>query len=162
MPLDVKANVLCCTQTYAIRLAEVAAAEGVDLTGSAVGVLNVAGEPGGSVPGIRVLLERHRPRARVFDHHGMTETGPVSFECPKRPGTLHIIESAFYAGIVDPLSGAPLPEGIRGELVLTGLGWIASPIVRYRTGDIVQPLPPGVCECGSAQLALDGGILVAR
>jgi phenylacetate-CoA ligase len=162
MLLDLQANVLCCTPTYAIRLAEVAAAEGVDLTRSAVSVLIVAGEPGGSVPGTRALLERLWPSTRVFDHHGMTETGPVSFACSRRPRVLHIIESAFYAEIVNPHSGAPLPHGESGELVLTTLGRIGSPVLRYRTGDLVQSLPPGVCECGSAELALAGGILARR
>src|SRR5687767_12322925 len=89
--IDNQATVLCCTPTYAIRLAEVAEEEKIDLSASALKALIVAGEPGGSIPATRACIERHYPGARVYDHHGMTEVGPVSFECPRRPGVLHII-----------------------------------------------------------------------
>jgi phenylacetate-CoA ligase len=160
---DNRANILCCTPTYAIRLAEVAAAERIDLTGLAVRTVIVAGEPGGSVAGTRALLERLWPGARIFDHHGMTETGPVSYECPCRPGVLHVMESEFVAEIVDPDSGEPLAPGSAGELVLTNLGRTASPVIRYRTGDMVQSgALDRPCECGSVELALEGGILARR
>ena len=157
--LDSQAEVLCCTPTYAIRLAEVARAEGVDLAASAVRTVIVAGEPGGSVSGTRALLESLWPGARIVDHHGMTETGPVSYECPVNPRVLHIMEDQFFAEIVDPSSGQPLLDGAPGELVLTNLGRIAAPVLRYRTGDLVQPAPAGRCSCGSLDLALPGGIL---
>ena len=154
---DSRAQVLCCTPTYAIRLAEVAQEEGVDLATLSVQKIIVAGEPGGSVPGTRALLERYWPGARIFDHHGMTETGPVSYECPKRAGVLHIMEAEYFAEIVDPATGAPVANG-QGELVLTNFGRDASPVIRYRTGDLVQARR-GVCECGTDELALEGGIL---
>ncbi len=159
---DSGANVLCCTPTYAIRLAEVARAERFDTDTLKVRTIIVAGEPGGSVPGTRAHLEKLWPGARVFDHHGMTETGPVTYECPARPGVLHAIAAEFYPEIVDPVSGAPLPPGQPGELVLTNLGRTAAPVLRYRTGDLVQPAPPGPCPCGSHELALQGGILARR
>jgi phenylacetate-CoA ligase len=160
--IDTQAAVLCCTPTYAMRLAEVAGAEGVGLRAAAVRKIIVAGEPGGSVPGTRAHLERLWPGARVFDHHGMTETGPVTYECPLRPGLLHVMESEFIAEIVDPATGAPAALGQAGELVLTNLGRAASPVLRYRTGDLVQPAPAGPCECGSHELGLAGGILARR
>lgn len=156
--LDTHANVLCCTPTYAIRLAQVAAEEGVDLAASAVRTIVVAGEPGASIPATRALLEKLWPGTKIVDHHGMTETGPVSYECPKRRGVLHVIEREFVAEVIDSESGQLLPEGTRGELVLTNLGRWGSPVIRYRTGDIVQP-SRGRCECGSDELALEGGIL---
>lgn len=160
---DNRARILCCTPTYAIRLAEVAAAEQIDLSELSIRTIIVAGEPGGSVPGTRTLLERLWPGARVFDHHGMTETGPVSYECPCRPGVLHILESEFIAEIVNPQTAEPLPPGQAGELVLTNLGRTGSPVIRYRTGDIVQPgSVDQVCACGSAELAIEGGILARR
>jgi phenylacetate-CoA ligase len=154
--IDSEAEVLCCTPTYAVRLAEAAPHETPNLK-----TIIVAGEPGGSVPGTRALLERLWPGTRIVDHHGMTETGPVSYECPHRKGVLHIIEDFFYAEIVDPHTGAPLPQGARGELVLTNLGRTAAPVIRYRTGDIVQP-DTNPCPCGSKELALVGGILARR
>ena len=159
---DSGARVLCCTPTYAIRLAEVAREEGVRLGELGVRTMIVAGEPGGSVPGTRALLEREWPGTRVVDHHGMTETGPVSYECPRRAGVLHVMEAEFYAEIVDPETGAARGDGEAGELVLTNLGRTAAPVVRYRTGDLVQPGPAGRCECGSEEMALVGGILARR
>ena len=161
--LDMQATILCCTPTYAIHLAEVAAKEGIDLRRSSVKTLSVAGEPGGSIPAVRARLAELWPGARVYDHHGMTEVGPVSYECPARPGVLHVIERAFIAEIVDPATGQPVGDGGQGELILTNLGRTGSPLLRYRTGDLVKRgtrnAERGVCACGSSDLALEGGIL---
>jgi len=163
--LDNAATVLCCTPTYAIRLGEVAVQAGIDLNQSSVRRIIVAGEPGGSIPATRAAIEQLWPGARVFDHHGMTEVGPVTYECPAQPGVLHIIEAGFFAELIDPDSGQPAKPGQPGELVLTTLGRVASPLLRYRTGDLVklqtQDAKPGAqpCPCGSHALALAGGIL---
>ena len=158
MILDNQASVLCCTPTYAIRLGEVAAAEKIDLKPSRVKTIIVAGEPGGSIPATRARIESLWPRARVFDHHGMTEVGPVSCECPRQPGILHVLERAYYAEVLDPATGQAVVPGQTGELVLTTLGRTGSPLLRYRTGDLVKPVADP-CPCGRAELALDGGIL---
>ncbi|HUJ20813.1 MAG TPA: AMP-binding protein [Bryobacteraceae bacterium] len=157
--LDTEATVLCCTPTYAIRLAEVAADENIDLTKSRVRRIIVAGEGGGSIPGTRAHIERLWPGATVWDHHGMTETGPVSYGCPKRPGVLHVIESEYIAEVIDTESGRAVPPHGTGELVLTNLGRIASPLLRYRTGDVVERGVDSRCDCGSCEMALEGGIL---
>lgn len=167
MILDTGATVLCCTPTYAIRLAEVAEEEGIDLAHARIRRMIVAGEPGGSIPSTRARLEALWPGARVFDHHGMTETGPVTFECPERPGFLHVMESGFIAEIIDPISSRACAPGQAGELILTNLGRVGSPLIRYRTGDLVKAAlsaadsPPGECgcACGRHDLLLDGGIL---
>ncbi len=165
------ATVLCATPTYAIRLGELALAEGAKLAGSKVRLIVVAGEPGGSVQATRDRIRTLWNGARVFDHHGMTEVGPVTYECPENPLRLHVMEAAFLAEIVDPTTGEPVPPGIAGELVLTTLRRNASPALRYRTGDLVRERcragsqpggddPSGsVCECGRSELALEGGIL---
>jgi phenylacetate-CoA ligase len=101
---DNRATVLCCTPSYAIRLGEVALEEKV--SADSIRLIIVAGEPGGSVPATRRRIEQLWPKARVFDHHGMTETGPVTFECPARPGILHIISSAYFAEILSADGGA--------------------------------------------------------
>lgn len=159
--LDVGATVLCCTPTYAARLLEVAAEEGVDLGRSQVRRILVAGEPGGSVPATRQRLEAGWPGARVWDHHGMTEVGPVTYECPLRPGVLHVLEGEYFAEVIEPRTGLGVVPGRTGELVLTPLGRIGSPLLRYRTGDLVK-VSAGCgerCECGRWELALEGGIL---
>ncbi|MEN9573513.1 MAG: Phenylacetate-coenzyme ligase [Verrucomicrobiota bacterium] len=161
--LELRATILCCTPTYALHLAEVAAKEGIDLRRSQVKTLSVAGEPGGSIPATRARLEELWPGARVFDHHGMTEVGPVSYECPARPGALHVIERGFLAEVVDPATGQPVCAGATGELILTNLGRTGSPLLRYRTGDLVQlsavSCQLSACPCGSTDLVLEGGIL---
>lgn len=157
--LDHKVTVLCCTPTYAMHLAQVAVEEHLDLSSSQVRLIIVAGEPGGSMPAVRARIEQLWPGARVFDHHGMTEVGPVSFECPVRPGVLHVIETAYIPEIVDPQTGAHIEPGATGELVLTTLGRVGSPLLRYRTGDLVKASLSDLCDCGRRDLALEGGIL---
>lgn len=157
--LDQGVTILCCTPTYAIRLGEIAAEEKIDLTASRARVILVAGEPGGSIATTRTRIERLWPGAHVFDHHGMTETGPVTFECPFRPGVLHVMEKACLAEVVEPITGQAVPNGQTGELILTTLGRTGSPLLRYRTGDMVRLAPEGICECGRSELALEGGIL---
>ncbi len=157
--IDHGATILCCTPTYAIHLGETAAKEGIDLSTSKVRVICVAGEAGGSVPAVRTRISQLWNGARVMDHHGMTEVGPVTYECPDRPGVLHVIETSYLAEIVSPEDGRPVARGEVGELVLTTLGRVGSPLLRYRTGDLVRASQAGTCACGRSELALDGGIL---
>ena len=157
--LDNQITTLCCTPTYAIRLGEVAAQEGLDLREGAVTAIIVAGEPGGSLPSTRARIETLWPGARVHDHHGMTEVGPASYECPERTGVLHLMEPAFIPEVVNPETGAAVAPGEPGELVLTNLGRTASPLIRYRTGDLVRASEDTVCTCGRSTLALEEGIL---
>lgn len=156
--IDNRVTALCCTPTYAIRLGEVARQEGLDLQGLDLRAIVVAGEPGGSVLATRAAIERRWPGATVYDHHGMTEVGPVSFQCPVGAGTLHIIEPAYLTEVIDPESLQPVDPGGTGELVLTTLDRVASPLLRYRTGDLVR-LAAAPCRCGRSGTALEGGIL---
>ncbi|MGC2580420.1 MAG: AMP-binding protein [Terrimicrobiaceae bacterium] len=145
--IETGATILCCTPTYALRLG------GIGTAGSRVRAIIVAGEPGGSIPSTRAQIERLWPGARVFDHHGMTEVGPVSYECPEQPGTLCVIEPSYIAEIVDPITGQPVGRGESGELLLTTLGRTASPLLRYQTGDVVKK------AFVNDTLAFEGGIL---
>ncbi len=155
--LDNEATVICCTPTYAMRMAETASEEGIDIQHSKVRALIVAGEPGGSIPATRERIESAWG-ARVFDHSGMTEVGAYAFECVENPGGLHITESEFIAEVIDPQSLKPVKEGEQGELVLTNLGRWGMPLIRYRTGDLVR-LTRGVCACGRSFARLEGGII---
>jgi phenylacetate-CoA ligase len=152
------ANVLCCTPTYALRLAEVAKEEDIDMAKSPVRTIVVAGEPGGSIPATRKRLEEAWPGATVFDHHGMTEVGPVTYQCPAQAGVLHVLEEAYLPETIDPKTAEPVAAGGTGELVLTTLGRHGSPLIRYRTGDLVTTAE-SPCPCGRLNLALQGGIL---
>ena len=141
--LDVGATVLCCTPTYALRMAEVAREIGVDLAGSPLRVAIHAGEPGASIPSTREAIEQGLG-ARCFDHTGMTELGPTGVSCTQRDG-VHLIESEFIF------------EDVDGELVATNLGRWGSPLIRYRTGDRAQ-LSREPCSCGSPFVKVVGGL----
>lgn len=154
--LSTGATVLVCTPTYALHLAEVAQAEGIDITNSSIRVTIHAGEPGASIPNTRRRIETAWG-ARTYDHIGMTEMGAYAFTC-LRQDAVHINEAEFIAEILDPATGLPVAEGERGELVLTNLGRWGMPAIRYRTGDLVQH-GSMQCPCGRTYLTLPGGVL---
>jgi phenylacetate-CoA ligase len=134
--IDNRATVVCCTPTYAMRMADVAANERIDLAPSAVRALIVAGEPGGGIPAVRARIESAWG-ARVYDHAGMTEIGAWGFQDESDRDAMLVIESEFIAEVIDPVTLDPVPDGQPGELVLTNLGRVGSPLIRYRTGDQV-------------------------
>src|SRR5439155_17251552 len=148
------APVLMCTPTYALRLAEVARDDGVDLSRSALRVSIHAGEPGASIPATRSRIEETFG-VTCFDHTGATEIGPTGFSCSARDG-VHLIEREFVVEIRAE-DGSVAEEG-EGELVLTNLGRWCSRAIRYRTGDRVRATR-GPCACGRTFVKLAGGIL---
>jgi phenylacetate-CoA ligase len=155
--LENEITVVLCTPTYALRLAEVACEEKIDLASSAVRALIVAGEPGGCVATTRGRIEKAW-RARVFDHCGMTEIGPLGIECPENPCGLHLLETDCLIEVIDPVTEGSVPAGEVGELVLTNLERWGSPLLRYRTGDLVS-VDPEPCACGRVLARLKNGIL---
>lgn len=161
--LDSRATVLAATPTYALYMAQTARAQGIDITSSEVRMLIVAGEPGGSIPSTRARMEEAWG-ARVFDHCGLTEVGPFGLECQAGPGGMHALEREFVIEVIDPKTRSRLEPQVEsqgmveGELVVTSLGRTASPVIRYRTGDIVRwSLRP--CPCGRPWGRFEGGIL---
>lgn len=155
--LENDVSVICCTPTYAVRLAEVAEQEGIDVANSKVRAFVVAGEPGGHIPTTRQRIESAF-KARVFDHTGMTEIGPLGFECVQNPADVHLTESECIAEVIDPQTHQPVGEGETGELVITNLGRPDSPVIRYRTGDQVRVVRDR-CACGRHFARMQGGIL---
>jgi len=147
------ATALVCTPSYALHLLEIARDRGVDLRKTGVRTTVHAGEPGAGIPSVRARIEEGWG-ARAFDHAGMTEMGAYGYECAEQAG-LHVNESEFIAEVLDPMTGAPATEG---ELVLTNLGRVGSPALRYRTGDRVR-LAQRACPCGRTFRVLEGGIL---
>ncbi|SIR42079.1 phenylacetate-CoA ligase [Aromatoleum tolulyticum] len=151
------ATVLCCTPTYALRLAEVAREHGFDMSSLAMKSTVHAGEPGANIPSTKQRIESSWS-AKCFDHAGASEIGAHSFECEKQPGGTHLIESEFIAEVIDPKTGEAVNPGERGELVITNLGRWGFPLIRYRTGDLVEVnLDP--CSCGRTFMRFQGGIL---
>jgi phenylacetate-CoA ligase len=147
-----ESTILCCTPTYALRLAEVG--EKMKLPVSSLGITKiiVCGEPGGSLPEVRRRIEAVW-QARVYDHHGMTEIGPVSVSSVSDPDLLLLRHESYFCEVIDPTTGSPTPFGETGELVLTTLGRYGSPLLRYRTGDLVMPI------AHEDHFALRGGVL---
>lgn len=151
-------TVVACTPTYALRLSDAARESSIDLPGSAVRRIIVAGEPGGSLPEVRERLEEGWG-ARCLDHWGMTEVGPLGFEAIERPGGIHLFEDDCIAEIIDPDSGQPRAGDGRGELVLTTFRRADSPLIRYRTGDLVEARFPGAEGAGAPSLRTGGGFI---
>jgi len=156
--VDYGATVLVCTPTYALHMAAEAKKAGIDLArDSAVRVTIHAGEPGASIPSTKKLIEDSWG-AKCFDHAGATEVGAFGFQCDFQPGAIHVNEKEFIAEVVDPITGAAIDDGERGELVITNLGRIGSPVIRYRTGDLVEPSHQP-CPCGKPFVLFQGGVL---
>lgn len=152
-----KPDVICCTPSYALRLAEVAEEMGIDLTTVGVKATIHAGEPGASIPATRDKIAKAWG-SRVYDHHGMTEVGAISFTCTHPEPGVHLNEAHFILEIINPETGEPVVPGQEGELVVTNLKRSGMPVVRYRTGDKVRPLFD-TCGCGRNFIRMDGGIL---
>jgi phenylacetate-CoA ligase len=156
--LNMKATVVCSTPTYALRMAQEARTMGVDLKGSSVRRLILSGEPAGSIPATKRLIEEEWG-AKAADTAGMTEVGTIMiFECEKQPGGTHIIEDHYIEEVVDPETGAPLPYGEQGERLITSFGRGFIPVLRYRTRDLVVRVPAGACTCGRTFDLYEGGI----
>ncbi len=145
--LHPKAAVL--TPSYAAYLIERAAERGVDLRGSSVERVLVAGEPGGGEPAFRAQLEDGWG-AKVTEAMGIGDIGPSLWgECEAQEG-MHLGARGFvHAELIDPETGDPtaLDDGATGELVLTHLQHRAAPLLRFRTRDHVR-VWTSPCRCG--------------
>jgi phenylacetate-CoA ligase len=156
--LSMKATVVCSTPTYALRMAQEAKTMGVDLAGSAVKRLILSGEPAGSIPATKRLIEEEWG-AKAADTAGMTEVGTIMvFECERQPGGTHIIEDHYIEEVVNPDTGEPVPYGELGERLITSFGRGFIPVLRYRTRDLVVRVPASGCTCGRTFDLYEGGI----
>jgi phenylacetate-CoA ligase len=137
------------TPSYAAYLVEAAAERGIDLAGSSVERVLVAGEPGGGEPAFRAKLEEGWG-ARVTEAMGVGDIGVSLWgECERQDG-MHLGARGFvHPELIDPESGEAIPmeDGASGELVLTHLRHRAAPLLRFRTRDHVV-VKTGECPCG--------------
>ncbi len=150
---DFGTNILCCTPSYALVIADRARAMGYDPVEDfdiSMGIM-------GSEPWSENLRQQIQTSLgiKAADIYGLSEImGPgVAGECIAQDG-LHIAEDHFYAEIVDPKTLAPVPDGHYGELVITTLTKECSPLLRYRTRDITRIIP-GQCLCGRTFRRID-------
>jgi phenylacetate-coenzyme A ligase PaaK-like adenylate-forming protein len=143
---DLQPDILTCTPSYAIRLAE--ALEDAGLTPDD---LSLRAGIFGAEPWTRELKYRLQDLLglRALDIYGLSEIiGPgVASECYVAANGLHVNEDQFLVEVIDPVSAEPVPDGSPGELVFTTVTKEALPLLRYRTGDIAS-LRRGTCECG--------------
>ena len=149
---DFETTVLTCTPSYGLYLAEVAEQEGIDteklkLKAGCFGAEMWTEE-------MRQELEK-RLNISAQNIYGLTEIiGPgVAMECSVKNG-LHIFEDHFYPEIIDPQTMKQMPDGEKGELVLTTLTREGMPVIRFRTRDITS-LNRGICECSRTQVKMD-------
>jgi phenylacetate-CoA ligase len=150
---DLGVTVLPAIATYPLRLIEVARAEGFDLTSLRLRVAILGSEMWSDE--LRARIDREL-RLTSYDIMGMTETGGpgLGIDCAARAG-LHVWEDHYYVEIVDPVTGAPRPDGTEGELVVSTLTREGLPLVRYRTHDLTRIVGRTRCDCGRTMLRVD-------
>lgn len=149
---DFQSRILLSTPSYALNIAYTMSDLGIarDTIKLEIGIFGA--EPW--TEELRAQIENDL-EIQALDIYGLSEVmGPgVSMECLEGRNGLHIWEDLFLPEIIDPGSGAPLPEGEEGELVFTSLEKEAIPVVRYRTGDISR-LFRDPCPCGRTMVRM--------
>ena len=142
---DMKSNILCCTPSYALTLAE-----GLKKSGYSRDDLYLRAGVFGAEPWTQAMRDEIEKSLGIKAHdiYGLSEImGPgVSMSCDQNAG-MHVQEDYFYMEIIDPDTLQPLPDGEKGELVITTLGKEGMPMIRYRTRDICY-LMREKCACG--------------
>lgn len=143
---DLRPDILCCTPSYALHLAEAWRESGFAESDLSLRAGIFGAEPW--TDGMRREIQAQM-RLRAIDVYGLAEAiGPgVSCECVEEQKGLHVFEDHFIVECIDPRTDEPVPDGTPGELVFTSLTKEALPIIRYRTGDI-SALDATPCSCG--------------
>src|SRR5436190_6535599 len=138
---DFKPDIIMVTPSYMLAIAEEMEHQGLDprRTSLSIGIF-------GAEPWTATMREAIEARLDMdaIDIYGLSEVmGPgVAQECIETKDGLTVWEDHFYPEIVDPETGAAVPDGEKGELVFTSLTKEALPIIRYRTRDLTRLLPP--------------------
>lgn len=144
---EFKPTITWTTPSYAWFLGETALKQGIDPAKDlAINKIIVAGEPGGSIKSTKEAIEKLW-NAKVYDFYGISDIfGANAGMCEEQKG-LHLTEDHHFLEILNPNTLEPVPEGDKGEMVLTTLKKRARPMIRFRTGDIVT-VNKEVCRCG--------------
>jgi len=148
---DFGTTLLTCTPSYALFLAEAAKEEGIDFRDMPLKAGCFGAEPWSE--NMRVEIE-DKLDISAHDIYGLTELiGPgVASECECKNGQ-HFNEDVFYPEIINPETGEVLPDGEKGELVITSLTREGTPLLRYRTRDITF-LMREPCACGRTSVRI--------
>ena len=149
---DFKVKALGGVVSYAARILEMLDEKGMTLPDLKVGIF-----------GAESFSEALRGRVesalgiKTFDIYGMTETGGVGttgMDCAARCG-IHVWEDHYILEVVNPDTGAPVPDGEVGEVVFTSLTREAIPVLRYRTRDLSRVLSRERCACGRTHVRIE-------
>jgi phenylacetate-CoA ligase len=137
---DFEPEIIMVTPSYMLAILDEFHAQGLDARRSSLEVGIFGAEPWTNA--MRAEIE-HGFDMHAVDLYGLSEViGPgVAAECVETKDGLHLWEDHFYPEIIDPVTAEVLPEGERGELVLTSLTREAMPVIRYRTRDLTRLLP---------------------
>ena len=137
---DFKPEIIMVTPSYMLAIADEMERQGFSPKDSSLRVGIFGAEPWTNE--LRAKIEQ-RVSLQAMDLYGLSEViGPgVAQECAETRDGLTIWEDHFYPEIIDPASGQVLPDGEKGELVLTSLTKEALPVIRYRTRDLTRLLP---------------------
>jgi phenylacetate-CoA ligase len=143
---DLGGQVLCCTPSYALHIAQGLREAGIALEDLDLKIGMFGAEPW--TEGMRERLESELGLT-ALNIYGLSEiVGPgVAAECPEAREGLHVQEDHFLVEVIDPGTGERVADGVDGELVFTTLTKEALPLLRYRTGDIAS-LTHERCICG--------------
>lgn len=143
---DFQTDVMACTPSYALTLADKLVEAGVNPADLPVRAFILGAEPWTDEMRVEIEAKLHADAVNIY---GLSEIiGPgVSNECAEAKDGMHMMEDHFLAEVIDPITGEALPDGEVGELVFTTLTKQAMPLIRYRTGDLCS-LTHGVCKCG--------------
>ncbi len=148
---DLHTNAILCVVSYGARILEVMQQQNITLPDLKVGIF-----------GAETFPDAMKDRLRkgfgidVFDIYGMTETGGIGTlgqDCCDHCG-IHVWEDHYICEIIDPNTGAPVPDGQEGELVITSLTREAIPVIRYRTSDLTHVISREPCSCGRTHIRL--------
>lgn len=149
---DLRVTAIACTPSYMVHIGEVAEKMGVSInrdTDLRTAVLGA--EPWSE------QMKKHIEESmgiRAYNIYGTSEmSGPMFCDCPENKG-VHIWGDIAYTEVIDPDTGEKLPDGEKGELVITILQKEALPMIRYRTGDITS-IDTSVCPCGRTHPRID-------
>ena len=153
MMKDLKTDILACTPSYALLIADTAIEMGYDPATD----FQISGGIFGAEPCSENMRQEIADKLglQYCDVYGLSEImGPgVAMECKERGG-IHVAEDQFYCEIVDPETLEVLPDGEWGELVITTLVRECCPLIRYRTRDVTRIIAEP-CACGRTHRKID-------
>jgi len=149
---DFKVKAMGSVVSYAARIIEMLDEKGMELPDLKIGIFGAESFS----DEMRKRIES-RLGIQAFDIYGMTETGGIAttgMDCAARCG-IHVWEDQYITEIVDPETGAPVPDGAVGEVIFTSLTREAIPVIRYRTRDLTRIVSRERCACGRTSLRID-------